>query len=59
MQLTPEEERKKLEAEWKRASGIGNSRARWQAIRLWGGIVLMGIVVGAVLILRILAARQR
>jgi molecular chaperone DnaK (HSP70) len=39
----PDDEQKKPEAEWKRATAIGNHKARKQAIRMWAGIVLMGI----------------
>ena len=39
-----DDEQKRLEAEWKRASAIGNSKARWAAIRLWAGILFMGVL---------------
>lgn len=45
MANTPDDEQKRLEAEWKRASSIGNSKARWQSIRTWGGILFMGALV--------------
>jgi hypothetical protein len=59
MSLEPdEEERKKLEAEWKKASARGNATARRQAIKTWGGILLAGVIGFAYLVLRAFGRRR-
>lgn len=60
MALQPdEEERKKLEAEWKKASSAGNEMARRQAVKTWGGILLAGVIGFLYLLLRATGGRRR
>jgi hypothetical protein len=54
-----EAERKKLEAEWKKASSAGNEMARRQAIKTWGGILLAGLIGFAYVVLRVFGRRRR
>ncbi len=59
MSLEPdEEERRKLAAEWKKASASGNATARRQAIKTWGGILLAGLIGFAYLVLRVFGRRR-